>query len=242
MVNPAIRLNPKLDINALAAAFAGAGRVHIADVLEEEAAQRVHACLVEEIAWNLTWCDEEGTKNLFARERASKTQQELQAIRAGAFERARSGKFQFLYSNFAVEDAYRAKLIDDLYLARFYEFLNAEPFLSAMRTVTGAKTIVHADLQATAYGPGHFLTEHNDLDVEKGRKVAFVFNFTPEWKAEWGGILQIIEEGGRTLHGLVPAFNALNLFKVPTRHVVTQVATFAPAVRLSLTGWLTERA
>ncbi len=41
-------------------------------------------------------------------------------------------------------------------------------------------------MQATGYGPGHFLTAHNDFDPEKDRKVAFVFNFTKDWKAEWG--------------------------------------------------------
>jgi SM-20-related protein len=237
---PAIRLNPALELKALKAAFATDGRVHIPDVMEAAAAKRAFDCLKNEIAWNLTWCDDAGTKNLFARERAGKSPQEIQAIHREAFARARAGKFQFLYSNFAVEDAYREKLIDDLFLARFYEFINGEEFLAAMRQVTGEETIVHADLQATAYGPGHFLTEHNDFDPDKGRKVAFVFNFTPEWRAAWGGILQILEADG-TLFGLVPAFNALNLFKVPTRHVVTQVARFCPAVRYSLTGWLTER-
>jgi len=36
----------------------------------------------------------------------------------------------------------------------------------------------------------------------------------------------------------VPAFNALNLFVVPTRHAVTQVASFAAKDRLSIVGWL----
>jgi Rps23 Pro-64 3,4-dihydroxylase Tpa1-like proline 4-hydroxylase len=36
----------------------------------------------------------------------------------------------------------------------------------------------------------------------------------------------------------VPAFNALNVFRVPALHSVSTVAPFVSAARLSLTGWL----
>lgn len=35
--------------------------------------------------------------------------------------------------------------------------------------------------------------------------------------------------------------NALNLFRVPALHAVTEVASFAAAGRYSLTGWLRQR-
>jgi Rps23 Pro-64 3,4-dihydroxylase Tpa1-like proline 4-hydroxylase len=46
---------------------------------------------------------------------------------------------------------------------------------------------------------------------------------------------------GHIEEGFAPAFNALNLFAVPMRHAVTQVASFAPRDRLSITGWLRSR-
>ena len=50
-----------------------------------------------------------------------------------------------------------------------------------------------------------------------------------------------IDPGGHIEEGYAPAFNALNIFRVPKRHAVTQVASFAGAERLSVTGWIRER-
>lgn len=236
-----IRLNPQIDWKNLKETFARDRRLHIPNIFEKETAERIHQCLRDEIAWNLTYCDEDGPKNVWAREQVKMTPKDWQMLRQKIMGRARDKKFQFFYSNFAIEEPHKAGLINDLILARVYEFVNSEPFLKIMRDITGFSTITHADQQATAYGPGHFLTEHNDFDAQQGRKVAYVFNFTPEWKAEWGGLLQFIDPQSQTLHGLIPAFNALNLFAVPARHCVTQVATYSPATRYSLTGWLIER-
>ena len=38
-----------------------------------------------------------------------------------------------------------------------------------------------------------------------------------------------------------PAMDALNLFRVPQPHLVTEVASFAPSARLSITGWIRSR-
>ena len=61
---------------------------------------------------------------------------------------------------------------------------------------------------------------------------------TPHWRAEWGGLLLFHDDSGDTRRGLVPRFNCLNLFAVPQSHSVSQVATYAGATRLSVTGWL----
>jgi Rps23 Pro-64 3,4-dihydroxylase Tpa1-like proline 4-hydroxylase len=39
---------------------------------------------------------------------------------------------------------------------------------------------------------------------------------------------------------MVPGFNVLNLFKVPTDHSVSVVAPFAAEPRLALTGWFRQ--
>ena len=40
---------------------------------------------------------------------------------------------------------------------------------------------------------------------------------------------------------MVPHFNLLNLFAVGQPHGVSQVATYAPRPRISVTGWLRSR-
>lgn len=235
---PEIHLNPDLDAAALKASFAKEKRLHIPNVINKDAAERLYQCLTREIAFNLAYNDDEGQKDLYASQQEKMTPEQWQALQRKVVERARAGKFQYLYGSFAVGDAYKQKLIDDLYVARFFEFVNSAPFLAFMREVTGAKEIVRASQQATAYGPGHFLTDHNDFDPEKDRKIAYVFNMTKGWRPEWGGVLQFLGDDGVTETGLIPSFNALNFFAVPQRHIVSQVANYAGAVRYALTGWL----
>jgi Rps23 Pro-64 3,4-dihydroxylase Tpa1-like proline 4-hydroxylase len=116
--------------------------------------------------------------------------------------------------------------------------MRSPAFLQFARVMTGFDQIVNVDMQATRYRAGHFLTAHDDGVEGKGRLAAYVLNFTPGWRADYGGILQFIDHDGHVAEGLVPAFNALNVFKVPALHSVSTVAPFVTASRLSLTGWL----
>jgi Rps23 Pro-64 3,4-dihydroxylase Tpa1-like proline 4-hydroxylase len=121
------------------------------------------------------------------------------------------------------------------------DFLNGTEFLALVRGVTGDDRIDFADAQATRYRPGHVLTGHDDAAEGKNRLYAYVLNLTREWRPDWGGALVFPGPDGHIEEGYAPAFNALNLFAVPMRHAVTQVASFAPRDRLSITGWLRSR-
>ena len=97
------------------------------------------------------------------------------------------------------------------------------------------------DAQATRYRPGDFLTAHDDDVAGKHRLYAYVLNFTPAWRPDWGGLLAFHDADGHVSEAYTPTFNALNIFRVPQQHAVTQVASFAGAQRLSITGWIRER-
>ena len=58
------------------------------------------------------------------------------------------------------------------------------------------------------------------------------------WRADWGGALQFFGPDGNVSEAFTPAFNVLNVFKVPAVHSVAMVAPFAGASRYSITGWL----
>jgi Rps23 Pro-64 3,4-dihydroxylase Tpa1-like proline 4-hydroxylase len=124
------------------------------------------------------------------------------------------------------------------FLARVVAFLNGPEFLSFVRDITGESRIARADAQATRYGPGHFLTIHDDGIAGKNRLAAYVLNMTPKWSPDWGGNLTFLDERGHIGEGYVPTFNALNILKVPQRHYVSCVAPYAAAYRYSVTGWL----
>ncbi len=68
-----------------------------------------------------------------------------------------------------------------------------------------------------------------------------MLNLTPRWRADWGGLLLFTDEDGHVAEGYTPAFDALNLLRTPPPHRVSGVASFAPAPRLSITGWVRSK-
>ena len=137
----------------------------------------------------------------------------------------------------SISDAVEQKSNPDVELNSFLDFVNSDEMLDFVRTITQMKEIKFADCQATLYRPGHFLRAHNDDIEHAGRLLAYTFNFTPHWDTDYGGILQFLDEEGDVDEGYSPKFNALNLFKIPTRHCVSYVTPFAAVGRYSLIGW-----
>jgi SM-20-related protein len=236
---PPVRFADSLDAKAIARVYAAVGRVHLRPVFSAPSAERIHRCLQSEVPWQLNLNDGE---RAISRDAAS-FDALPEADRARVFDSVHASaaqRFQYIYYNLPLSDLYERGELRDLYLMRVHEFLNSPEFLDFARRVTGVNSIALADAQATCYRPGHFLTRHDDLAHGKKRIAAYVLNFTPRWVADWGGILQFIDADGHIAEGYAPAFNALNLFRVPQPHSVSHVAPFAPASRLSITGWLRE--
>ena len=125
--------------------------------------------------------------------------------------------------------------------ADLYDMLNGPAFLGFVRTLSGDPRAAYVDAQATRYRAGDFLTAHDDDVVGKSRLYAYVLNLTPQWRTDWGGLLAFHDADGHLAEAYVPTFNALNIFRVPQLHSVTQVASFAAGSRMSITGWIRER-
>jgi Rps23 Pro-64 3,4-dihydroxylase Tpa1-like proline 4-hydroxylase len=71
-----------------------------------------------------------------------------------------------------------------------------------------------------------------------GRRAAYVLNLTPEWRPDWGGLLQFYDAMGNVSRAFTPGFNVLNIFRVPQPHSVSWVTPLAAAPRYAVTGWL----
>lgn len=234
-----IKLNPALDRLDLKKAFQKKRRIHIPRILTADAAERVHRAITTEVDWHLVFNEGDKVHTLYPEQIKQLSREQIQKIREAVLGQAREG-FQYMYNDYNIYDYYLNGKNMDNFLHRFHEFVNSEGFLSFVREITGVETIKFADSQATAYGPGHFLTLHHDEVAGKNRKFAYVFNFTRNWQLDWGGILQFLGKDGNVEGGFVPTFNALNMFEVPQDHAVSYVAPFAPAVRYSITGWVRE--
>lgn len=233
------RLDPLLDVAAAAATYARCGRVQVPHVLAGDGALRLQRWLAQQAPWTLVFNHGDRLYELDAAARARLDARQTLDLARAAHNSARRG-FQYFYENVRIPDAAAVRAATPGLLARFADFLNAPPFLEFARCVTGCDALSFADAQATCYREGHFLTTHDDLVAGKDRVAAYVFSFTPEWRAEWGGQLQFVDDDGFVVEGWVPRFNALNLLRVPQPHLVSCVTPLAgtQAARYSVTGWL----
>lgn len=234
------RLNPALDRAAPARAFAAGGRVQIRDFLHPDDAAALHAeCRARE-DWRQIVNSGDKVWDLDRPTRAAMSAEQREALDLAVYAGARAG-FQHRYEAIRVPDGRADRAASDDPFARFALWLSEGEARDFLRAVTGRAEMDFADAQATAYGPGDFLTGHDDAVEGKGRLAAYVFGLTAQWRAEWGGLLLFHDSAGDIEHGLTPRFNSLNLFAVPQLHSVSMVTRAAPFRRYAVTGWLRSR-
>lgn len=239
---PLFEINPALDRQALARAFAGTERVQIKDVLTSRTADEVHRVLERGTPWGLAWrAGNEGPLHIRNRELGAMPMPRRAELARKAAEATAQGEYAFSYAQYPALDAYLGGWDPGSAHDLLIEHLNDTPFLDLVREITGVKALVKADAQATLYAPGQFLAVHDDSHVAEGWRIAYVLSLARDWRPDWGGYLNFLDEDGDVVAGLRPRFNALNLFAVPQRHHVTYVPPFAPIGRFSITGWVRDR-
>jgi SM-20-related protein len=233
-------LNPALDAEALAHAYARTGRVAIKNLLAEGCAEQLREHINGRQDWVTVLNAGEKVYEIGREGLAALTPGQRSQLDSAVAADARSG-FQYRYETIRVPDAAQERALRDDLLTRFILFLSSPETLSFLGRVTGHADIAFADGQATAYSGGHFLTGHDDDVAGKNRRAAYVFGLTRGWRTEWGGLLLFHGADGK-VEGHTPSFGTLRLFNVPALHSVSYVTPFAPEPRLSVTGWLRSRA
>ena len=229
------RINPDLDVEALARAYREDGRVRVYGLLAEGAVE-LHGQLDSREDWIHLISAPGGAIELSPAERRRLAKRRWAEIEAAAHERAQTG-FQYRYFGLRVPAEEERGGPDDL-LSGFSALMQSEEMLGLLRAITGHEGVAFTDGHATAYGPGDFLTGHDDNVAGKNRLAAYVFGLTPNWRLEWGGLLLFHGYRDRTAHALVPRFNTLDLFSVPQQHSVSEVTRAATHRRYAVTGWL----
>jgi hypothetical protein len=118
---------------------------------------------------------------------------------------------------------------------RVYEFLNSAGSRSAHRGGAADRARRRA---GHLLSPGDFLTGTTTWSSKNAGPSCSIHR---PWHADWGGHLQFLDADGHLAEGYTPAFNALNLLRVPQPHSVSYVTPLASGARYSITGWLRER-
>ncbi|MDO9224228.1 MAG: 2OG-Fe(II) oxygenase family protein [Caulobacter sp.] len=236
-----LAIDPTLDPARIAPVFRRLGRIHLPGILDPGAAARVGEAIGgDQVPWVKSW-----------RTTGPSLDGSLEAFEAmsgpdrAAFDadmtKAASDGFCFQF------DAWR--LSDDILagkrrggalapLEAVHDLVNSEAFLGFIRTITGVPDCAYSDTMVSRYRSGDFLSAHDDAIAGKKRLFAYVLNFTPVWRADWGGVLTFLDEDGHVAEGYSPVFNALNIFTVPQAHAVSMVIPYANKPRLSVTGWI----
>ncbi|HSG88858.1 MAG TPA: 2OG-Fe(II) oxygenase family protein [Pseudomonadales bacterium] len=231
-----LSIDRSLDLAALRTRFHADAFVQVTAPFAPQDAERLHACLTQDVPWGFAWYDE-GPRHLRAAELQAMPAQAQRALQTQIHERARDA-YQYAYGTYPMLDAYLQGWGEVPLLDGFLEALNSAPVLDLVRGITGLERIVKADAQATRFGPGQFLRQHSDVSpADQEWLVAYVYNLTPYWQPDWGGYLQFLEASGDVRRGLMPRFNVLNLLAVPQAHLVSAVSAFAGAPRYAITGW-----
>jgi Rps23 Pro-64 3,4-dihydroxylase Tpa1-like proline 4-hydroxylase len=243
MIRELFRLNPALDRDALAAAFARDGRVQVRDLLTPETAEEIYGVLSAGTPFGLAWQAGDAAKPqaIEAPElQQTRGAKQLQ-VAQDTYKAAANCEYAFQFGRYPILDAYLGKWNEGSAHDVLLEHINSPDYLDFIRHVTGIPSIGKADAQATLFAPGHFLGQHIDSHVGEGWKVAYIMNFTKNWQPDWGGYLNFFDEDGDIAAGYKPRFNALNMFRVPRAHAVSFVPPFAPVGRFAITGWFRDR-
>jgi hypothetical protein len=93
------------------------------------------------------------------------------------------------------------------------------------------------DFGSHSMGAGDFLREHDDNN--RNRRLALVLYLSPDWEAELGGSLHIVDPRGHD-HVIEPTYNSLVAFDTlaETTHFVEPVREAAGnATRVTIGGW-----
>jgi SM-20-related protein len=238
-------LNPDLDIESLSRRLAGTGRIVIRDVFTPDAARRIHEELATGIPWRLAYLDtrvtgEHQNQQLTQEQFVAMGPQKAAALRGMIFIQARDS-FQYLYQHFNLGGGQLTGETQGLFVSDLMDYLRGEDFQGFARRLTGVEELDDIYAHATLYTAGNFLKVHEDVTASDDRRFAYVFGFTRNWQADMGGLLHFLDDRGRIVETLVPGFNMLTLFRVPTSHLVSMVAPWVREPRLAVTGWLRVR-
>lgn len=229
------RLNPNHDVPALAAEYRAHRRLRVHDLLVEDGLEDFWRYLSGREDWWHLINTPGGVVELDPVAREEMPAERRTALEEAVNQGARTG-FQYRYEGLRVPA--RAGEGADNPLAAFSRLMASEEMIAFLCAVTGFSGLAFTDGHATAYGPGDFLTGHDDDVAGKDRIAAYVFGMTPRWRPEWGGLLLFHGADEASVAGQVPRFNTLDLFAVPQRHSVSMVTAAAPWRRFAVTGWL----
>lgn len=133
------------------------------------------------------------------------------------------------------------KYTNNKVLREFVDFLNSKEFADFMIEISGIKIKTgSSDLFGSLYKKTNYLLCHDDQ--LEGRRIAYLFYFTKDFKEKDGGALALLEDNkgkpGKKKHRHIPLWNSLMFFEVSKKswHQVEEI--LEEKERYAIGGWL----
>ena len=228
--------SPTIDEGALhqgAERLRTTGVVRVPDFLDPAAAEALATSLQDDLEWNLATCLHSKAWDATPAEQEAIGLERVEAM-------AIAGKvddFRYLFDVVRIDDDPRVRRERGLLIDQLAEVWHRPEVLDLWSQLCGRGRVTDLTINATRYRHGHFLTRHADAENPR-RLAAFTLSLSKEWRAEWGGLLHFLGDDGDVKQSFAPSFNSLVMFHVPREHFVSAVAAYAPAPRLTISGWL----
>lgn len=238
---PDLKINPDLDLDALAAEYRERQFVQIKGVFAEETAQAIARLLREQMPWRLIYVDPDKGVGQLTREEANRLgPQEMQRRMAQIMQLA-TRNIGYCYKGYQMSHALRDGTDPGHPIHAVTEFLGSREWLDFGEKVIGISPLTKIDAQATLFDAGSFLTRHIDEGSQNERRAAYTLSFCPNWQTDWGGLLQFIDrETTDVTSAWVPRWNTLTIFDGRRVHSVSPVSSFAGDGRYSIVGWFRD--
>ena len=229
-----IYLSPELDTVKFRKEFTEQGFVRIPRILPENFARKIHKELSENLNWRIVYNDDKGNHSFPKILQKRKSAEDWDNIKLKMKNRVKEKKFQYFFESFDLSDVHPGKGRVEIYLSYFKEWLNLEQLRNLVFEITGILMPTPFKLVATGFGPGQFITMMNDFGDESKEKIGIIFNFSPDWQSEWGGVLQFLNRDLNEITCLTPIFNTLDIFALTLAYNTSFVVPFSPSIRYSI--------
>lgn len=230
-------VDSRLDPFALRDEFRAQRRLSVHGFVRTASANALYRCLAIDTRFALTVSDGKDVWSLPHSDRVNVTDMEESEINQIAYGAA-IDRFAYVYESGGVYDHLKPETTSEAgLLSDFVRFLNSEALIEFVRLVSASAEIESASVEARCYRAGHFVGAQRDRDASRRSRIGFVFNLTPRWRVEWGGLLQFHGSNGHICGAYTPRFNELWLYRIPQVRSVSYVSDFAPDPQLCITGF-----
>lgn len=232
-------INPNLDKESILEEFKTNRVVVIEDYLRDDAAERIHQYLTEDMPtdwWRVSTAPKlNGEDGFDIVPNSDEFEQQIKQNYIHSLNAFKNGQFSYCFHRTVKDHSDECGCFE----CNLRQWLVSDENISFLNQVIDVPVTTTDEVFAAVYLPGDFLSPH--VDSPNG-SVGFVYQLTKNWKAQFGGNLHFLDNETSEVERVeVPTFNTLTLFDLPKGvgklHYVSHVSPGVEELRLTYTGW-----